>query len=331
MGRLGRSPGAYCPVVPEAWPLPVDIRLVESFAVVAEELHFTRAAQRLSVSQPALSQQIARLERQLGVQLFTRSPGAVALTPAGVALWREVQPALAGLRAGIAAARAVGAGATGRLRVQHLSSYGPQVLPMVAAQLRETDPDLVVELREASVEEQLDALPAASRRMSVCSTSTPMSTSTPPASRRPRWQPRHATSLFRGPRVRGVADAVARSAGRGRVGDAGGRVGAQRPGGELRGCVSAPRFRAADQPAGEQHRDDARPRRVRVWCGACAVVGGAAAAAVGAPGARRRRPPPGGRGPSRRHGWRRRSWSGSSPPRAPSSRRCSPTSSLMRW
>jgi DNA-binding transcriptional LysR family regulator len=144
--------------VPEVWPLSVDIRLVESFAAVAEELHFTRAAQRLSVSQPALSQQIARLERQLGAQLFTRLPGAVALTPAGAALWREVQPALAGLRAGISAARAVGAGVTGRLHVQHLSSYGPHVLPMVAAQLRETEPDLVVELREASVEEQLEAL-----------------------------------------------------------------------------------------------------------------------------------------------------------------------------
>jgi DNA-binding transcriptional LysR family regulator len=145
-GRLVRLPGAYHPSVPQVWPLPVDIRLVESFAAVAEELHFTRAAQRLSVSQPALSQQIARLERQLGAQLFTRLPGAVALTPAGAALWREVQPALAGLRAGISAARAVGAGVTGRLRVQHLSSYGPHVLPMVAAQLRETEPDLVVEL-----------------------------------------------------------------------------------------------------------------------------------------------------------------------------------------
>ncbi|HZO67116.1 MAG TPA: LysR substrate-binding domain-containing protein [Kribbellaceae bacterium] len=144
--------------MPEVWPLPVDIRLVESFAAVAEELHFTRAAQRLSVSQPALSQQIARLERQLGAQLFTRLPGAVALTPAGEALWREVQPALAGLRAGLSAARVVGAGVAGRLDVQHLSSYGPHVLPLVAAQLRETEPELVVELREASVEEQLEAL-----------------------------------------------------------------------------------------------------------------------------------------------------------------------------
>src|SRR5215813_4785483 len=99
------------------WPLPVDIRWLESFSVVAVSLHLTRAAQRLSVSQPALSQQVARLERQLGVQLFTRSPGAVSLTPAGAALWREVQPAIGGLRAGIAAARAVGGGAGGRLRV----------------------------------------------------------------------------------------------------------------------------------------------------------------------------------------------------------------------
>jgi DNA-binding transcriptional LysR family regulator len=144
--------------VPELWPLPVDIRWLESFAVVAEELHFTRAAQRLSVSQPALSQQVARLERQLGVQLFSRSPGAVSLTPAGAALWREVQPAMGALRAGIAAARAVGGGAGGRLRVLHLSSYGPQVMPMVAAHLRETQPELLVELREASIEEQLDAL-----------------------------------------------------------------------------------------------------------------------------------------------------------------------------
>ena len=156
--RLPDASRSYRPGVSDVGSLPVDVRWVESFAVVATELHFTRAAQLLGVSQPALSQQIARLERQLGVVLFTRAPGAVSLTPAGEVLWREVRPAMAGLRAGIAAARSVGAGVLGQLRVQHLSSYGPVVLPRVAARLREAAPDLTVALREASVEEQIDAL-----------------------------------------------------------------------------------------------------------------------------------------------------------------------------
>ena len=139
-------------------PLAVDIRLVESFAVLAEELHFTRAAERLGVAQPALSQQIARLERQLGARLFSRAPGAVTLTPSGAALWAEARPAMVGLRAGVAAARAVAHGMAGRLRVRHLSSYGPVVLPAIAAAVRDVAPDLFLELREASIEEQLQEI-----------------------------------------------------------------------------------------------------------------------------------------------------------------------------
>jgi DNA-binding transcriptional LysR family regulator len=75
MARLARVTWARsCPRGVEG---PPKARLVESFAAVAEELDFTRAAQRLSVPQPALSQQIARLERQLGAQLFTRLRAAL--------------------------------------------------------------------------------------------------------------------------------------------------------------------------------------------------------------------------------------------------------------
>src|SRR5262249_32457810 len=85
----------------------VDLRLLTSFVTLAEELHFTRAAERLHVAQPALSQQIARLERQLGFQLFDRPPRPIALTAAGRSLLDRVTPALALLEQGVLEAKAL--------------------------------------------------------------------------------------------------------------------------------------------------------------------------------------------------------------------------------
>ena len=68
-------------------PLSIDLRLLESFVILAEELHFTRAAERLHVAQPALSQQIGRLERQLGAKLLTRPPLPARLTPVRSWFW----------------------------------------------------------------------------------------------------------------------------------------------------------------------------------------------------------------------------------------------------
>src|ERR671910_3457271 len=72
-----------------------DARLLRSFAVLADTLHFGRAAERLHVSQPTLSQQIARLERQLGVTLLDRSSRRVALSAAGAAVLEHARAAVA--------------------------------------------------------------------------------------------------------------------------------------------------------------------------------------------------------------------------------------------
>jgi DNA-binding transcriptional LysR family regulator len=73
----------------------LDLRLLRHFVVVAEELHFTRAAARLYLAQQALSRDIARLERQLGVRLFTRTTRRVALTPDGERLLLRARELLA--------------------------------------------------------------------------------------------------------------------------------------------------------------------------------------------------------------------------------------------
>ena len=136
----------------------VDLRLLTSFLTLADELHFSRAAERLNIAQPALSQQIARLERQLGFQLFDRPPRPVALTAAGRALLDRVSPALALLEQGVREANALAGEQMTHLSVGHVSSFAPRLMPLILASLRESHPHMTLTLHEASLTEQLAAL-----------------------------------------------------------------------------------------------------------------------------------------------------------------------------
>lgn len=88
--------------------MDVHVRDLRYFTAVAEELSFTRAAERLYVSQPALSKQIRALERQLGFPLFERRPRAIALTPQGAALLPAARELAAGWAEAVRAARRAG-------------------------------------------------------------------------------------------------------------------------------------------------------------------------------------------------------------------------------
>src|SRR5918992_4815333 len=95
----------------------VDPRLLRPFVVLAGELHFGRAAERLHVTQPALSQQIARLERQLGVELFARTRTRVELTEAGEAMLGPARTAVEATAAAEEVGRAYARGEAGELRL----------------------------------------------------------------------------------------------------------------------------------------------------------------------------------------------------------------------
>jgi DNA-binding transcriptional LysR family regulator len=136
----------------------LDLRLLTPFLTLADELHFSRAAERLHIAQPALSQQIARLERQLGFQLFDRPPRPVALTAAGRTLLDRVSPALALLEQGVLEGKALAGEQMACVNVGHLSSFAPRLMPLIVASLRDTHSHMTLALHEASLIEQLAAL-----------------------------------------------------------------------------------------------------------------------------------------------------------------------------
>lgn len=136
----------------------VELRLWRQFIAVAEELHFGRAAVRLHMTQPPLTQAIASLERSLGVRLFDRTKRSVQLTAAGHALLPEARELLARALALPAHARAAAHGESGRLRLAFVSTVGFGLLPQWVLAFRSLYPRIELELIESTGDVQLQSL-----------------------------------------------------------------------------------------------------------------------------------------------------------------------------
>ena len=136
-------------------PPLIELRLWRQFIAVAEELHFSRAAQRLNMTQPPLTQAIAQLETALGIRLFERTKRSVQLTAAGAALLPEAHDLLARASALPAYARASADGEAGRLRLAFVSTVGFDLLPRWVLAFRAQHPKVQLELIEATGDVQL--------------------------------------------------------------------------------------------------------------------------------------------------------------------------------
>jgi DNA-binding transcriptional LysR family regulator len=130
------------------WPMDIELRHLRYFVAVAEELHFGRAAQRLHMAQPPLSQQIRRLEAIVGSPLLERTSRSVALTPAGAALLARARRLLAEARESVDEAARIGRGEQGTLDVGFVSSAITLGVPERIQAFRERFPAVHTRLHE---------------------------------------------------------------------------------------------------------------------------------------------------------------------------------------
>jgi len=131
-----------------AYDRTIELRQLRSFVALAEERHFTRAAARLHIAQPALSQQLRRLEREAGLALVDRSPHHVALTDAGERLLRRARTILAEVDAAQAELAQLGGVVAGRLTIGVTQTPGPLDVAALLAAFHERHPGVALDVRE---------------------------------------------------------------------------------------------------------------------------------------------------------------------------------------
>jgi DNA-binding transcriptional LysR family regulator len=136
----------------------MELRHLRYFLAVAEDLHFGRAAERIHIAQPPLSQQIKQLETEIGVQLFKRTKRNVELTEAGKVFQREAYAVLERLDKGVLKAQLADRGEAGWIGIAFLSSINYEVLPNVIRKFRNHYPNIEMFLQEKNDADQNQAL-----------------------------------------------------------------------------------------------------------------------------------------------------------------------------
>jgi DNA-binding transcriptional LysR family regulator len=136
----------------------MELRQLRYFVTLAGELHFGRAARRLSITQPPLSQAIRKLEGELGVRLFERTRRRVALTRAGVVFLGEASATLSRATQAVEAAQLADQGATGRLAVGYVAATAYTLLPLLLRDYAHAFPGVRLDLQELTRPQQFEAL-----------------------------------------------------------------------------------------------------------------------------------------------------------------------------
>jgi len=127
----------------------IELRHLRYFVAVAEELHFGRAAQRLNLAQPPLSQQIRKLEELLGYALFVRTSRSVGLTVAGEALLQRARRVLRNVQRDIDETRSIGRGEVGSLHIGFVGSGMLTTLPAIFRSYHKAYPRVHLQLHES--------------------------------------------------------------------------------------------------------------------------------------------------------------------------------------
>jgi LysR family transcriptional regulator, benzoate and cis,cis-muconate-responsive activator of ben and cat genes len=146
--------------MPREYQYPFELRHLVYFRELARQLHFRRAAETLSVAQPALSRALAQLEAALGADLLNRTRRGAELTPAGRLLLERVEPLLRGLAALPRELQAHAEGEIGHIRVAFTGLAMATVLPAILREFHLQHPRIRLELNESPTAAQLPALQA---------------------------------------------------------------------------------------------------------------------------------------------------------------------------